>query len=66
METRICQQCQCPYDKPGCPNPACPQDKDEGQLLLIRKAQEARKTQERYARQHKGIDYSLSFKKEKP
>ena len=64
--TTICQQCQYPYDTPGCPNPACPADKDAGQLLLIQAAQKKRKAATRYARQHKGIDYSLSFKKGKP
>ena len=63
----ICPQCQYPHDTPGCPNPACPQDKDAEQLLLIHAAQEARKAAARYDAQHKGIDYSLSFtKKEKP
>lgn len=63
----ICPQCQYPYDTPeGCPNPACLADKDAGQLLLIQAAQEARKAAARYARQHKGVDYSLSFKRKKP
>ena len=59
----LCQQCQYPYDAPGCPNPACPQDKDAGQLSLIAAAHEKRKIVARYAAQHKGIDYSLSLKK---
>ena len=61
----LCLQCLYPYDGPGCPNPACPQDKGATQLERITAAQEARKTATRYAEQHRGIDYSRSFKKEK-
>ena len=59
----ICPICQYPSHTELCENPACPQDKGKSQLVLIESAKVARKAHEKYLRQHRGIDYSMSARK---
>lgn len=58
----LCPQCQYPQISTVCDNPACPQDKPESQLVLIRAAWKAQKAKDAYSKRNR-IDYSLSFKK---
>ena len=59
----ICVQCQYPMREDQCENPACLQDKEPEQVLLIERAQEERKKQATYLRQWKGVDYRRSIKR---